>query len=389
MRPLIILGTGLAGYTLAREYRKLNAERELVLISQDDGRSYSKPMLSNGLSKGKTADAIAMASATDMATQLKATVRSHASVIAIDRAAQTLTVKAADGTCETLAYGDLVLAVGADVFRPPLGGNGGERVYTVNDLEDYARFRAAIGDSGKRVLIIGGGLIGCEFANDLSASGFNVELVEPMGRPLPTLLPERASAAVADGLRSLGVNFHFAGVTAVDLAGDGVQVTLSDGKTVAADVVLSAIGLRPRIALAQAAGLETARGIVTDRLLRTSDAHIYALGDCAEVSGKVLMYVLPLMAAARALAKTLAGEETPVSYPAMPVQIKTPICPIVVSPVAPNTEGAWEIEADGANVKASFRAANGDLLGFALTGSYAGDMKVKSEMARALPAILA
>ena len=382
MRPLIILGTGLAGYTLAREYRKLNAERELVLISQDDGRSYSKPMLSNGLSKGKTADAIAMASATDMATQLKATVHAHVAVTAIDRAAQTLTVQAADGSSETLAYGDLVLAIGADVFRPPLGGNGGERVYTVNDLEDYARFRAAIGDSGKRVLIIGGGLIGCEFANDLSASGFDVELVEPMGRPLPTLLPERASAAVADGLRSLGVNFHFAGVTAVDLAGEGVQVSLSDGKTVAADIVLSAIGLRPRIALAQAAGLETARGIVTDRLLRTSDEHIYALGDCAEVSGKVLMYVLPLMAAARALAKTLAGEATPVSYPAMPVQIKTPICPIVVSPVAPNTEGAWEVEADGANVKASFRAANGDLLGFALTGSYATDMKVKSEMAK-------
>ena len=389
MRPLIILGTGLAGYTLAREYRKLNAERELVLISQDDGRSYSKPMLSNGLSKGKTADAIAMASAVDMATQLKATVHSHVAVTAIDRAAQTLTVKAADGSSETLAYSDLVLAVGADVFRPPLGGNGGERVYTVNDLEDYARFRAAIGDSGKRVLIIGGGLIGCEFANDLSASGFDVELVEPMGRPLPTLLPERASAAVADGLRSLGVNFHFAGVTAVDLADEGVQVTLSDSKTVAADIVLSAIGLRPRIALAQAAGLDTARGIVTDRLLRTSDEHIYALGDCAEVSGKVLMYVLPLMAAARALAKTLAGEATPVSYPAMPVQIKTPICPIVVSPVAPNTEGVWDIEADGANVKACFRNANGDLLGFALTGSYASDMKVKSEMARALPAILA
>ena len=389
MRPLIILGTGLAGYTLAREYRKLNAERELVLISQDDGRSYSKPMLSNGLSKGKTADAIAMASAADMASQLKATVHSHVAVTAIDRAAQTVTVQAADGSSETLAYGDLVLAVGADVFRPPLGGNGGERVYTVNDLEGYARFRAAIGESGKRVLIIGGGLIGCEFANDLSASGFAVELVEPMGRPLPTLLPERASAAVAEGLRSLGVNFHFAGVKAVDLAGDGVSVTLSDGKSVAADVVLSAIGLRPRVALAQAAGLETARGIVTDRLLRTSDEHIYALGDCAEVSGKVLMYVLPLMAAARALAKTLAGEATPVSYPAMPVQIKTPICPIVVSPVAPNTEGAWEVEADGANVKASFRAANGDLLGFALTGSYATDMKVKSEMAKALPAILA
>lgn len=385
MRPLIILGTGLSGYTLAREFRKLDAERPLVLITQDDGRSYSKPMLSNGLSKGKSADAIAMASAADMEKQLNASVRTGVSVTAIDRAARTLTVAG-----ETLEYGDLVFAVGADVFRPPLGGDGGERVYSVNDLEDYARFRAVIGDSGKKVLIIGGGLIGCEFANDLAASGFAVELVEPMGRPLPTLLPERASTAVAEGLRSLGVNFHFGpGVTAVDKDGAGVRVTLSDGATVQADLVLSAIGLRPRIALAQAAGLQTGRGIVTDRLLRTSDAHIYALGDCAEVEGKVLMYVLPLMAAARALAKTLAGQETPVSYPAMPVQIKTPVCPVVVSPVAPNTEGGWVVEADGANVKAGFHAPSGQLLGFALTGSYATDMKVKSELAKALPPILA
>ncbi|MEL0028851.1 MAG: FAD-dependent oxidoreductase, partial [Perlucidibaca sp.] len=303
MRPLIILGTGLAGYTLAREFRKLDAERPLWLITQDDGRSYSKPMLSNGLSKGKTADDLAMASAEDMARQLNATVRTGTQVFAIDRAAQTLTVGD-----EVVEYGDLVFAVGADVFRPPLDGDGGERVYSVNDLEDYARFRAVLGAAPRKVLVIGGGLIGCEFANDLAASGYQVELVEPMGRALPTLLPERASQAVGAGLASLGVNFHFGpGVTAVDKQGDGVRVTLSDGKTVDADLVLSAIGLRPRVALAHHAGLKVERGIVTDRLLRTADEHIYALGDCAEVEGKVLMYVLPLMAAARALANAHDG----------------------------------------------------------------------------------
>lgn len=385
MQPLIILGTGLAGYTLAREFRKLDAERPLWLITQDDGRSYSKPMLSNGLSKGKSAADLGMASAEDMAKQLNATVRANTEVFAIDRAARTITVGA-----EVVEYGDLVFAVGADVFRPPLGGDGGERVYTVNDLEDYGRFRDTLGAAGKKVLIIGGGLIGCEFANDLAASGFAVELVEPMGRALPTLLPERASQAVGNGLASLGVNFHFGpGVTAVDKNGDGVRVTLSDGKMVDADLVLSAIGLRPRVALAHHAGLKVERGIVTDRLLRTTDEHIYALGDCAEVDGKVLMYVLPLMAAARALAKTLAGQPTPVNYPAMPVQIKTPVCPVVVSPVAPGTAGGWEIEADGNNVKASFLSPAGQLLGFALTGSFATDMKVKTELARALPPILA
>mgnify|MGYP006143882477 CR=1 FL=1 len=89
MQPLIILGTGLAGYTLAREFRKLDAERPLWLITQDDGRSYSKPMLSNGLSKGKSAADLGMASAEDMAKQLNATVRANTEVFAIDRAART------------------------------------------------------------------------------------------------------------------------------------------------------------------------------------------------------------------------------------------------------------------------------------------------------------
>lgn len=385
MRPLVILGTGLAGYTLAREFRKLNNERPLIILSQDDGRSYSKPMLSNALAKGKTPDELAMASPEKVAEQLKAEVRVASAVSNIDPVAKTLTVNG-----ESLAYEDLVLAVGADVFRPPLGGDAGDSVLSVNDLGDYAIFREQLGESAKRVVIIGGGLIGCEFANDLAASGHSVTVVEPMGRPLPTLLPERASKAVEAGLQGLGVSFLYgANAVAADHAGNGIRVSLADGRHAEADIVLSAIGLRPRLGLAEVAGLNVARGICVDRYLRTSNANIYAIGDCAEVDGKVLMYVLPLMASARALAKTLAGEDTVVSYPAMPVQIKTPICPIVVSPVAPNTEGAWAVEADGNNVKASFLAKDGQLLGFALTGSFASDMKTKMEMARALPPILA
>lgn len=383
MNTLVIVGTGLAGYNLAKEFRKLDSERPLLIITQDDGRNYSKPMLSTGFTKGKDADELAMNSTDQMREQLKAEIRTGVSVNAIDRVARTLQVEG-----EIIPYGDLVLALGADVFRPALGGDATEHVYSVNDLQDYGRFRQVM-EGKKKVIIIGGGLIGCEFANDLSNGGIGVEVVEPVGRVLPSLLPERASEAVANGLETLGVKFHFGhSVKGVWQSGTGVSVELSNGERIAGDLVLSAIGLRPRTQLALLAGLKAERGIVVDRFLRTSDPHVYALGDAAEVEGKVLLYVLPLMAAARALAKTLAGQPTEVQYPAMPVQVKTPVCPVVVSPVIPGTPGNWEIDADGNNVKAVFKSPEGQTLGFALTGTHAGSSALKMELTKQLPPIL-
>jgi rubredoxin-NAD+ reductase len=308
-------------------------------------------------------------------------LRTFASVSAIDPAAKTVTVNG-----EVLAYEQLVLALGADPFQPPLAGDGLERVYAVNDLMDYAKFQQAA--SGKKnVIVIGGGLIGCEYANDLSNGGFSVQLIEPVGRVLPALLPPVASQAVGAALATLGVTFHFGvSVTAVYKDGDGVRAVLSDGREIHGDIVLSAIGLRPRIALAKAAGLHVNRGVVVDRLLATSQPDIYALGDCVEVEGWVLPYVLPLMAGARALAKTLSGQATPIHYPAMPVQVKTPVCPVVVAPIFPNMKGEWQLDSqDGNSVKALFKNEEGQLLGYALTGTFAGDAALKAELGKQVP----
>lgn len=381
---LVIIGTGLAGYNLAREWRKLNPTSDLVILTRDDGRNYSKPMLSTGYTKGKTADQLAMQTAEQMAEQLKADIRTFASVSAIDAVAKTVTVNG-----DVLAYDKLVLALGADPFQPPLAGDGLERVYTVNDLLDYAKFQQAAAGK-KNVIVIGGGLIGCEYANDLSNGGYSVQLIEPVGRVLPALLPAIASHAVGNALEGLGVTFHFGvSVQAVYKDGEGVRAVLSDGKEISGDIVLSAIGLRPRIALAKEAGVAVNRGVVVNRLLATSQPDIYAVGDCAEVDGLVLPYVLPLMAGARALAKTLSGQDTPISYAAMPVQVKTPVCPVVVAPAFPHMQGEWLLDAqDGNSVKALFKNSEGVLLGFALTGSFAGDAALKAELGKQVPAWL-
>ncbi len=363
MEPVVIIGSGLAGYTLARELRKLDPALPLVILSRDDASFYSKPMLSNALASGKSAAQIAGASAEQMAAQLQARILADTEVQTINTANRTLHAGGA-----AIRYAKLVLALGADPVALPLQGDAADAVLRVNDLAAYARFRAAI--EGKHtVALLGAGLIGCEFANDLAVAGYSVRVVDPAPRPLGRLLPAAAAERMQLALAAIGVVWHL-GTTAraVSRTDSGLRVELADATAFAADVVLSAIGLRPRTQLAQRAGLNISRGIVTDRLLQTSAAEVYALGDCAEIDAQVLPYVLPLMQAARALAQTLTGKPTPVLYPAMPVVVKTPALPVVVCP-PPAVPGSWKLQQDADGIEARFEDQNGRLLGFALVGS--------------------
>jgi rubredoxin-NAD+ reductase len=380
---IVVLGTGMAAYGLVREFRKSDTQTKVTLVTFDDGANYSKPLLSTGFTKSLTAEKLAMQSAGDMANMLNASVITHATATRIDTSAKQVLFD--DGA--TLAYDKLVLAVGSEVIRPPLEGDAHERIFSVNDLQDYAAFRVAIEQyQVKKVCIIGGGLIGCEFTNDLLNGGFQVEAVDPLAYCLPTLLPPTAGLSVQGALEDLGAKFHFGRlVKAVNKTDSGVVAVLDDGSTIEADIVVSAVGVRPRTQLAVSSGIEIGRGVVTDRYLATSAADVYALGDCAEVAGHVLFYVAPLVAAGKALAKTLAGEPTPVVYPAMPVAIKTPACPCIVSPPPRGAEGQWTELGQAPNIQAEFRAPNGDLLGFALTGSA---IKEKMALQKQLPPIL-
>lgn len=382
---IVVIGTGLAGYGLVRELRKHDKDSPVIMITADDGRAYSKPMLSTGFTKNTDANALAQKDAGGMGEDLNASVWTLTKVTAIDTAAQIITI----GDKETqVHYKKLVLALGADVIRPPVKGNAQDYVYSVNDLLDYDDFRTAVTKNNvKKVCIIGGGLIGCEFTNDLSNGGIATETVDPLAYCLPTLLPEAAGRAVQAGLEAKGAKFHFGQlVTEVNKTADGLVVSLNNGDTINCDLVLSAVGVRPQIKLAQDAGITVNRGIATNRLLETSAPNVYAMGDCAEVAGHVLVYVAPLMAQARALAKTLSGQATEVSYPAMPVTIKTPACPVTVSPPPRDAAGNWEVEKDGLNVVARFVGSDGELLGFALTGE---GTKQKMALQKLLPAIMA
>ena len=404
--PVVIIGAGLAGWTAARELRKLKPDLPITLITADSGDFYAKPALSNALAQGKSPAQLVNTPAAQMAAQHKVLLLAHTQVSAIDRAAKQVQTSAGP-----VAYSQLVLATGAQPIRIALQGDAAQQVLSVNSLEDYALFRAKLAGSPdeicadsyensskltplaasiaaprrqRRVLIMGAGLIGCEFANDLAAQGFGVTVVDPGARPLSALLPEEASLALQAALQLLGVEWKL-GTSVQRLehgaggeSGDALAVQLADGSWLAADMVLSAVGLRPDLSLAQAAGLATERGIKVSDHLQTSDDEIYALGDGAQYASESLQgisrplpYVLPIMQAAKVLAaniwaKRQGGALSVLKFPVMPVAIKTPALPLTIAPPEPSTSGAWRAFAEQ---EWQWLDAQDALKGFALAGA--------------------
>lgn len=368
---VVIVGSGLAGWTAARELRRLDKEKPLALITADAGDFYSKPMLSNALAQGKTPTTLVATEAAAMAASLSVSLHARVRVLAIDCQRREVALER-----ETIGYSQLVLALGADPIRLPLAGEAAHEVLSVNDLDDYTVFRQRLRNA-RSVAIIGAGLIGCEFANDLAAQGLRVHVIDPSGSPIAALLPKVAGERLLAPLEALGVAWHLGTATAsVERnAAHGYRLALTDGCTVDADLVLSAVGLRPRTALAKDAGLAVDRGIVVDAFLRSSDRSIHALGDCAQYPIGTLPFVMPIMAAARSLGPTLAGRETAAVFPPMPVIIKTPAHPVVVLPAPRGVEGRWRVagEDPSGGLKMLFEDAECRLVGFVLTGAFASE----------------
>ena len=377
---IVIIGSGLAGYTVIREIRKTDKTTPITLVTREPGYFYSKPMLSTALASKKEAAQLISTPSEGMATQLEMKILGATDVSSIDVASQI--IQTSQGP---LSYGKLVLALGADQIRLPLQGDATKEVLTVNDLEDYDRFRQAI-IGKKKVAILGAGLIGCEFANDLVLGGYEVDVIDLAPQALGRLLPAMAATELQNKLSEAGVHWHFGTtVASINRKGEHLEVCLANGEPINTDVVLSAVGLRPRLELAKVAGIKTDVGIVVNRELETSAPNVYAIGDCAEVEGLVLPYVMPIMQAARALAPTLIGQRTALAYPAMPVMVKTPAFATIVSPPAKGAAGQWKTTLVDGGVEARFESADGKLLGFALMGTATAQ---RGALTKELPPIL-
>ena len=362
---VVVVGSGLAGFGVLRELRRLSPDAKLTMVTLEDGHFYSKPALSTAFAKGKTAETLVTSNAEMMIAQLKLDARIGREAESIDRHGKALCT-----TGGPIPYDALVLATGATPFRPQIGGEAAHRAISVNQLDHYDRFRKELPE-GARVLVMGSGLVGTEFANDLITSGFRPVVVDMLALPLAQLVPPAVGEKVRDVLAREGVEWHLGRtVTAIDYrdGASGYVATLDDGTRIEADLVLSAVGLRPNTALAKDADIEVGAGIKVNQYGQTSDPHIYAIGDCAEYQHGLSAYVTPIMAAARGIAPGALGTPTEIRFPPLSVQVKTTCFPINLLPPARAAVGKWQVaEDDDDGDKHVFVDDRGILRGYVLT----------------------
>ncbi|MEA1065285.1 NADH:flavorubredoxin reductase NorW [Erwinia sp. HR93] len=336
---IVIIGSGFAARQLVKNIRKRDGETPIALIASDSADDYNKPELSHAISQAQTAAAMTRQRAAEFAKQCNVQLFPHTAVTKID--AQAKRIFSEDNHWQ---YDSLVLATGACAIRPPIPG--ADRLLTLNSLCEYQACEPRLRNS-RRIVIIGGGLIGCELAMDFRRAGKQVTLIDRTSSLLASLLPVEISARLMRRLTETGVEVLLnQSVTELTRDSAALRLSLASGRVIEADEAVAAVGLRPCVTLAQNAGLTVKRGIVVDESLCTSHAGIYALGDCAEINGAVRPFLQPAQFAAMALAKTLTGEPTPLRLPAMLVKVKTPELPLQLAGETQREDLHWQIATD-------------------------------------------
>lgn len=389
-RSVVIVGAGLAGYTLAKELKKSAPSARVTIVTEDGGGFYSKPGLSNALATGKSAQSLESHSAERMAEQTGARVITGAQALEIRRDRRALLTSQGE-----LPYDMLALATGAAPIRLALSGDAADQALSVNHLSDFKEFEARLnrakerrGGAPARVAIMGAGLIGCEFADDLLAWGARPTVIDPSALPLSALCAPGLSRGLKEALEAKGALFKLSdSVKAVwrarplkeGLDPGGLWLELANGERLECDLLLSAVGLRPRVELASQAGLAVERGVLVDAYGFSSDERVMALGDCAQYwqeggPSRVAPYVAPLMSAAKAMAKTIGGERSKIEWPHAAIMVKTPSYPLALRPPEPGAVGQWEQSEQEGPLVWRF-ISEGRMRGYALASRDAGERK--------------
>jgi NADPH-dependent 2,4-dienoyl-CoA reductase/sulfur reductase-like enzyme/rhodanese-related sulfurtransferase len=277
---IIIIGGVAGGMSAATRLRRLDESAEIIVLEKSGHVSYANcglPYYVGGVIENEKD--LLLQTPASLHARFRLDVRVSSEVLAINPSKKTVEVKnLISGESSELDYDKLILSPGASPVVPPIPGI--ERGMTLRTVEDVEKIAASVGTKPASAVVIGGGFIGVEIAENLVHKGIPTALVEATDQVLMPLDPELATL-VANEMRSKSVDLRL-GSSVVKISGDSVE--LANGDVLAAEIVILAIGVRPEIGLAKAAGLEigTRNGIKVDDFNRTSNLDIYAVGDAVE-----------------------------------------------------------------------------------------------------------
>ncbi|WEH18064.1 FAD-dependent oxidoreductase [Streptomyces sp. VNUA24] len=301
---VVVIGSGLAGVRLARRLGELGMPA--TLVGEEEHTPYNRVLLAEVLAGRYAPEVIALPAPAEPTRTV------NGRVVRIDR--EVRAVHLADGT--EIPYDRLVLATGSNPVLPPLRGlwdperhEFPDGVHAFRTMDDCLRLSEAV-RPGARAVVIGGGLLGVSAARALALRGAQVVLAQQGERLMERQLDPSASKLVRRHLTDLGVEVHTeTRVRAVRSVGGTVRsVSMADGYTLDADLVVIACGVHPRVGLAQEAGIAVHKGVIVDEELRSSDPRVHAIGDCAQFEGTVYGLATPALEQADVLAELIAGD---------------------------------------------------------------------------------
>lgn len=278
---LVIIGGGPAGLATARAYRASGGGASVEILSTEPYAPYNRPPLTKEYLRGETQRDDLPLENENFYTDNAIDLRLFTTATAIDRERRIVVTED-----EELSYDALVLATGSEPFRIPIPGGEDQEILVMRTLENSDRLAARVGRSDSAV-VVGSGFIGCEAAASLAMRGARVTLVSQEPLPQETRLGEEVGRRIEAWLEDRGVDLRLGtNVEGIESVDGGYEVFLEDGSSVVGGTVLFGTGVRPRLELAESAGLGIDGGIVTDSSMRTSAPGIFAVGDIAYAANR-------------------------------------------------------------------------------------------------------
>lgn len=359
---IVIIGSGFAAHQLVKSIRKLDTDVAITVIAADSMDEYNKPDISHVISQSQSADDLTKQTAEEFAQQYQLSIHPFTQIERIVPSEKY--VISPQG--KRWDYDKLVLATGSNTNCPPIPGR--ELMFTLNSQQEYRAYEKQIAQA-KRVLILGGGLIGTELAMDFARAGKDVTLADISGQLLASLIPADLSGRLQASLMKLGVKLMFKSpLNSLTQTNDGIVATFSHQHQLTVDCVIAATGITPNITLAKRADLAIDRGIVVNEYLQCSRQDIYAIGDCAQVKGRIYPFLQPTQIGATHLAKTLVGEShPPLDFPPMVVRVKTPLMPLHLAGETTRSDLNWQITTNAGGVIAKGYDNNSGLRAFVVS----------------------